>query len=274
MTRDLHEGSLNVGTDENDASSLVDMTWMTPVAYADDGEWNIIQKLMYFDPGLVSSMDPRTQESSIRAAQSLSNPDNLALINCSVPDGLRNFYFSANQGLNKLVITLRGEWIGFTIPIIKGWHVSVSLCYDSFTSVDANVTVSVNVAAPESDLTAWNVTSRVFGTEIVREQMGVLEKREAAKLSQSLNFVRQDIKSLYSFGMFMCGICGLQFQSSNTTRISYQYSNQLQVQIFQDVLRTTGNSALAWQTHFTLIGRMAYYNMPAYFDVGDYTMIS
>ncbi|KPM44561.1 hypothetical protein AK830_g2035 [Neonectria ditissima] len=344
ITQDLHNVSFNVGTDEDDDSSKVDMTWNTPIAYAHDaGEWNVIQKLMYFGPGLVSSLDPR-YPSVLKKDNSdftMSNPSNLAygltyfqkdddiplltgrsyqvlnitasantpsLINSSVPNGPKNFYFSADQVLNKLVLTPRDEWLVFTIPRIEGWHVSVSLCYDSFTSVDANVTISNDAEVPEPDLTAWNVTSKLFGTEGVRQQLGVLEKRGKNQAERAImklqttpqklrdqvkvwydkskshgwsnisfpnqNFVRQDIKSMYSFGMFMCGGCGLQFQSSDTSRISYQYSNQLQVQIFQDVLRATGNSALAWQAYFMLIGRMAYYDMLAYFDVGDSAMIS
>ncbi|KAH6891496.1 hypothetical protein B0T10DRAFT_595746 [Thelonectria olida] len=338
ITGDLNNISFSI--DVNNTEDVM-LTWAQQVPFAHDaGEWNVIQKLMYLGPALVSSLDPRyssvvkENSSEFEMTNSGGLPNGLfyrrkddkiplmtgrsyLLLNMTVSeqssplkdgsddDNPKNLYFSASQDENKLVLTPRDEWLIFTIPRVPGWRVSVSLCYDSFTSIDANITVSTDDPVTEPNLGTWNVTTEHFGTEAVRRQLGVLEKRqdrterailrlqtkpdqlreqvkvwydESKKNGSShislpyQTFMRDDLKDRTTDGTFMCAGCGLGFQDG--ARLKYQNNNPVQQQIFQDVMTTTNNSAFAWQAYFTLLGRAAYYDMLPYFDVEDGAAIS
>lgn len=55
MTGDLANVAFDTGEDQN-----ITLGWVQEIPFAHDpGEWNIIQKLIYLGPGLVSSLDPR-----------------------------------------------------------------------------------------------------------------------------------------------------------------------------------------------------------------------
>ncbi|KAF3763476.1 hypothetical protein M406DRAFT_331995 [Cryphonectria parasitica EP155] len=43
----------------------------------------------------------------------------------------------------------------------------------------------------------------------------------------------------------------------------------VQEQLFQDVVKNTGDSAKAWQSYYTILGRLAYYQNLPYYDIGD-----
>jgi hypothetical protein len=157
----------------------------------------------------------------------------------------------------------------------------------------------------EPNLGTWDVTTEHFGTREVRQQLGVLEKHQdrterailklqtkpeqlrqqvkvwydESKANESSvlffpyqSFMRDDLKDRNTDGTFMCAGCGLGFQDG--ARLRYQNNNPVQQQIFQDVMTTTNNSAFAWQSYFTLLGRAAYYDMLPYFDVRDSAAIS
>jgi hypothetical protein len=229
------------------------------------------------------------------------------LINGTDPAGPKNFFFSSDQDLNKLIITPRGEWLIFTIPRVPGWHVSVSLCYDSFTSIDANVTITTGGLTTEPALAAWDVSTQRFGTDAIRRQLGVLNRSEQSQADRGVmslqttpeqlrdqvqvwysdsealgwanisfpdqNFIAKDLRSRYAFGTIMCTECGVQYNSS-TNKIQFESIDGANEQIFQDVMNDTANTALAFQAYCTTIGQIAYYDILSYFDVQDHPIIS
>ncbi|KAK2756829.1 hypothetical protein CKAH01_17114 [Colletotrichum kahawae] len=71
----------------------------------------------------------------------------------------------------KLVISQENEWLVFTMPSVPGWRIATTLCFDSFVSVDVEVTVSTKTAVNEPRLATWNSSLRRFGTEAVRQQL-------------------------------------------------------------------------------------------------------
>ena len=215
-----------------------------------------------------------------------------------------DYYFSPDQDVNKLVITPQNEWLVFTIQRIPDWHTAVSLCYDSFISVDVNVTITADRVLTEPELTAWNGTTELFGAEEVIRQLGVpqgLGENQTAREIMTLettpqqlrdevqlgihpkdtdwslsfpfpfqNFIRGDLMYVCTRGFDTCDSCmvlGIRVGANSAT-------NLFQQQIFQEIMRTTADSALAWQAFFTLLGRMAYYAKLPYFDVSDGPIVS
>ncbi|KAH0430065.1 hypothetical protein CcaCcLH18_08011 [Colletotrichum camelliae] len=71
----------------------------------------------------------------------------------------------------KLVISQENEWLVFTMPSVPGWRIATTLCFDSFVSVDVNVTLSTPTIVNEPRLTTWNPSTRRFGTKAVRQQL-------------------------------------------------------------------------------------------------------
>lgn len=179
MTSGLLPFSFGLGGTDSENSNIT-LSWGQQVPFAhDDGKWAIAQNLMYFGPALVSSLDPRYPSiiSNKTSQFTMTNPDFLAwnltyfvegdeiplmtgrsyellnitahqdlsnstLIDSTDPNGPVNFFFSPDQDLNKLVITEENHWLVFTIPRIPGWRVAASLCYDSFTSIDAEAVIT------------------------------------------------------------------------------------------------------------------------------------
>lgn len=70
-----------------------------------------------------------------------------------------------------LIVTPENEWLVFTMARIPGWRIATTLCFDSFASVDANVTLSTRNPAAEPRLAAWDVSKSTFGTEAVQKQL-------------------------------------------------------------------------------------------------------
>ncbi|KAF9770011.1 hypothetical protein IL306_012486 [Fusarium sp. DS 682] len=271
MTGDLDTVSFNATID---GTRNITLDWAQEIPFAHDaGEWNIIQKLVYLGPGLVSSLDPRypkiIQDKALIFNMSnaddtrgwglsyLLDGDNIPLmtgrsyllLNTTVlehpsplPDKLgpfdpKNLYFSSSQERNQLVLTPQDDWLIFTLPRVPGWHLS-------------------------------NYTDR----EVMRLETTPENLREQVKVCQ--NFIRDSLKEKNKLGALMCAGCGLQFKGDGSPRIAYQVNNMVQQQIFQDVMITTNNTAKAWQAFFTLVGGMAYYDKLPFFDVNDSAMIS
>lgn len=91
----------------------------------------------------------------------------------------------------------------------------------------------------------------------------------------SQNFIAPFSKDIYSWGNWMCNSCGLEFINDTLyMNITYTSNNQLQEQIFQDVMRSTANTPVAWQTYYTNLGRLAYYENLPYFDAADVPAVS
>ncbi|KAH8895484.1 hypothetical protein GQ53DRAFT_839090 [Thozetella sp. PMI_491] len=341
MTSGLVEMGFPLGAN-NTNDSFITLSWGQQLPCARDEGWAIGQKYLYFGPALVSSLDPRYPDIAANSTSSsnftMKNPDYLAwnltyyygsddiplmtgqsyqLMNITAPLDLPalvnktnssdpiNFYFSPDQDLNKLVITPQKEWLVFTIPRLPQWQVSVSLCFDSFFSIDANVSfITDTPTIYEPSLGAWNVTSRNFDTEAVRRQLGVALSSNETTFSDrgvfslettpqqlrnqvhawynhsktngwtnisfpTQNFIKPDLKAVFSWGTWMCTGCDMRFPNQSSNNISYQTNDLIQDQIFQDVIRTTANSALAWQTYFSVLGRLIYYEHMPYFDVHD-----
>ncbi|KAI0197026.1 hypothetical protein F4808DRAFT_299543 [Astrocystis sublimbata] len=92
----------------------------------------------------------------------------------SLLDGSNGALFHADTSQNqfKLNISPDNEWLKFTIPALPGYCISVSLCYDSFTSADLNVHIASQGSVTEPVLGVWNATTRLFGAESLRAQLG------------------------------------------------------------------------------------------------------
>lgn len=347
VTQDLERRKFTLDAGSTDNASEAYLNWSQQLPFTHDaGEWNVFQKQMYRGPALVSSLDPRYTDilsSNNKSDFLLTGPPNIyrpyglvytrptdnfrlmtgrsyqilnitavqnvPMINDTVPNGPKNFFFSIDQDLNKLVVQPQDEWLKLTIPRVPGWHVSISLCYDSFVSTDANVTLSADRFSTEPNLTPWDVENG-FGTKAVLQQLGVLNSskqnyadRGILRLQTTPQQIRAQLRTLYDeskrqnlseisfpnqnllqsnsrnddlFGNFLCEACGPHFISPNSDipGVFYQLNNHLHNQFFQDVIRTTNNSALACQAYFTNIGRIAYYDMLPYFDVRDSPLIS
>jgi hypothetical protein len=319
---------------QNQKNQSVFLSWPGEIPYAHEaGEWNILQNLMYLGPTLISTLDTRYPEllgmnnSQIQSKPSQSpgegaiyysgddqipllnghsyqllnmtvSANQPALINSSDPNGPTEFFFSVDQDLNKLIITLQEEWLVFTMPRLPDVTIATSLCFDSMVSADVAVTVSSASTLTEPALGAWDAPSQRFDTEAVRGQLGALpntsdEARGILTLTTAPEDVRSQIMSWYDesltngwtnisypahnfveislrnqhvFGLVMCVGCGMELGRSG---IVSDFIGDQEKSIFQDVMESTSNSALAWQAFYTALGRMAYYDQLAYFDFKD-----
>ncbi len=231
------------------------------------------------------------------------------LVNSSTINGPSAFFFSTEQDLNKLVITPQNEWLMFTLPRVPGWTVAVTLCFDSMISINAKIVASSDSRTVEPSLTAWDASSQRFNTEPIRRQLGAvsstnlsdtdhgimtLETTPAelqAQVSQWIdksvslgrtntsfpgqNFLKLSLDPQYSSGTLMCTECELEFIDNHFDDfITYSYIGMQQKNLFQDVLESTADTALAWQALYTLIGRSAYNDLLSYFDIPDSLVVS
>lgn len=329
MTSGVLPMTYSLGTNQS-SDSTVTLSWSQQIPLAHEGDgWAIAQNFMYFGPTLVSSLDPRYPNIASNGASmnfTMTNPDYLAwnltyyqdgdnvslmtgrsyeLLNVSIadPGTNTNMFFSPDQDENKLVIDSQNEWLVFTIPSIPDFRLSVSLCFDSFVSINAKVNLTSQQSSSEPPLGAWNKSSGCLGTAQARQQLGALpgqnqsvlergimslettpeqlrdqvkvwydeaESQGAGNISfPSQNFVAMVSKDTYSWGTWMCKSCGMDFVNQSNVNISYVANNKLQEQIFQDVIRTTSDTSKAWQAYYTILGRLAFYQTLPYYDIED-----
>ncbi|KAK2600795.1 hypothetical protein N8I77_010302 [Diaporthe amygdali] len=312
---------------KHSSNSSVTLTWSQQIPFAHDaGKWAIAQNLMYFGPALVSSLDPRYSDVAANTSMNftMENPDYLAwnlsyyqegdsvqlmtgrsyeLLNTTIsrPENNTNMFFSPEQERNKLVINSQDEWLVFTIPNIPDFRLSVSLCFDSFASINAEVNVTSQQPSNEPSLGSWNASTGHLDTTQLRGQLGALPNQSQAPADRGImsletgaedlrdqvqawyaeamlqgagnisfptqNFLAMVSKDTYSWGTWMCADCGMDFVNHSAINISYVPNNALQEQIFQDVVQTTGDTSRAWQAYYTILGRLAYYETLPYFDV-------
>lgn len=313
---------------DQSSNSSVNRSWsqQIPFAHKAGSNWGIAQNLMYFGPALVSTLDPRYPNIAANAASmnfTMENPDFLAwnlsyyqegdnvrlmtgrsyeLLNftIAVPENKTNMFFSQEQETNKLVVDSQNEWLLFTIPSIPEFQLSVSLCFDSFASINAQVNSTSQQPCHEPSLGPWNSSAGYLDTTEVRKQLGALPgqsqstsdrgimnlETDAEQLRDQVriwyseeetqntgnisfptqNFVAMASKDVYSWGTWMCSACGMEFLNQSAANISYVINNDLQQQIFQDVLQTTRDISRAWQTYYTILGRLAYYETLPYYE--------
>lgn len=324
MTSGLLPVTLSLDTDQYNSSS-VNLSWsqQVPFAHESRNSWGLAQNFMYFGPTLVSSLDPRYPNIALNGDSmnfTMENPDYLAwnltyyqegdsvrlmtgrsyeLLNFTieVPENQTNMFFSPEQEQNKLVINSQDEWLVFTIPNMPGFQVSVSLCFDSFASINAEVNVTSQQPCEEPPLGRWNSSARHLDTTQLRKQLGALPDQSQSTTDRGImsletsaqqlrdqvqvwyteaesgnisfptqNFLAMASKDMYSWGTWMCGDCDMNFGNQSAVNITYVFNNDLQQQIFQDVLQTTKDSSKAWQTYFSILGRLAYYETLPYYD--------
>ncbi|KAG6361446.1 hypothetical protein INS49_009673 [Diaporthe citri] len=255
MTSGVLPVTYNLETDQYNNSS-VNLSWsqQIPFAHGAGSNWAIAQNLMYFGPALVSSLDPRYPNIAANALSmnfTMENPNFLAwnlsyyqqgdnvrlmtgrsyeLLNftAALPENEANMFFSPNQEQNKLLINPQDEWLVFTIPSVPGFRLSVSLCFDSFASINA-------------------------------------QTQRNCEVNSALSLAMES-KDVYSWGTWMCAECDMNFANHTAANISYVTNNDLQRQIFQDVLKTTRDTSKAWQAYYTILGRLAYYETLPYYD--------
>lgn len=216
------------------------------------------------------------------------------------PENKTNMFFSQEQETNKLVVNSQGEWLIFTIPSIPDFQLSVSLCFDSFSSINAQINSTSQQPCHEPSLGPWNSSTGYLDTTEVRKQLGALPEQSQSTADRGImnletdaeqlrdqvrtwyskeetqntgnisfptqNFVMMASKDVYSWGTWMCSECGMEFLNQSAANISYVINNDLQQQIFQDVLQTTRDASRAWQAYYTILGRLAYYETLPYYD--------
>ncbi|KAL2286919.1 hypothetical protein FJTKL_06432 [Diaporthe vaccinii] len=327
MTSGVLPVTYNLDIDQYNNSS-VNLSWsqQIPFAHGAGSNWGIAQNLMYFGPALVSSLDPRYPNIAANAPSmnfTMENPDFLAwnlsyyqqgdnvrlmtgrsyeLLNftAALPENEVNMFFSPNQEQNKLLINPQDEWLVFTIPSVPGFRLSVSLCFDSFASINAQVNATSQQPCNEPSLGPWNSSTGHLDTTQLRNQLGVLPRQSQSASDRGImsletnpeqlrdqvqawysetetrstgnisfptqNFVAMASKDVYSWGTWMCAECGMDFANDSVANISYVTNNDLQQQIFQDVLQTTKDTSKAWQAYYTILGRLAYYETLPYYD--------
>jgi hypothetical protein len=217
--------------------------------------------------------------------------------------GQNGVLFSPDQSLNKLVITPNAESLVFTIPRIPGFQASVSLCYDSFASINANVEAISDGVISEPSL-RWNASSGLFDTTSIRHQLGALTKqnqtynrnytdRGVLELHTTPQQLRDQVQPWYDKSKTR-GWQNISFPTQNFLRdrlkgetksmtemsllhdLNVTESNsQCEVptlshaQAFLDTMSTTGNTPLAWQVYHTGVSRLANYDKLTYFDLPD-----
>lgn len=327
MTSGVLPVTYSLDTDQSN-NSLVNLSWSQQIPFSHNAgtNWGTAQNLMYFGPALVSSLDPRYPNIAANAASmnfTMENPDFLAwnlsyyqagdnvrlmtgrsyeVLNFTAAeaDNKASMFFSPDQEQNKLVIDSQDEWLVFTIPSVPNFHLSVSLCFDSFTSINAQVNATSQQPCNEPSLGPWNSSTGHLDTTQLRNQLGVLPGQSQSapdrgimsletdaeqlrdqvqawyseKETQSTgnisfptqNFVAPASRDVYSWGTWMCAECGMDFVNHSAINISYATNNDLQQQIFQDVLQTTRDTSKAWQAYYTILGRLAYYETLPYYD--------
>lgn len=74
-------------------------------------------------------------------------------------------------------------------------------------------------------------------------------------------------KDTYSWGVRTCRRCGLVWSEKYDYNITYHDNDALQDQIFQEVIESTRDTSKAWQAHYSILGRLAYYQTLPYYDV-------
>ncbi|CAG7558023.1 unnamed protein product [Fusarium equiseti] len=139
-----------------------------------------------------------------------------------------SFIFSPQQAKHKLVLKGQDEWLTFRLSGVPDFRLSISMCFDSFVSVEANVTATSPSDRPaiEPILGIWDTKTTLFNTTDVRTQ---------------LDYEKDHVS------------CALRAASNSTTiqndpersKPLYQIFNRVHQQIFQDTLRATNNSAKA-----------------------------
>lgn len=327
MTSGVLPVTYSLGTDQsNDSSVTLSWSQQIPFAHEAGSDWNIAQNFMYFGPALVSSLDPRYPNIAANAASmnfTMENPDFLAwnlsyyqegdnvrlmtgrsyeLLNFTIaaPENKTNMFFSQEQETNKLIINSQDEWLLFTIPSVPDFQLSVSLCFDSFASINAEVNSTSQEPCNEPSLGRWNSSTGHLDTTQLRNQLGALPGQSQSTLDRGImtletdseqlrerveawysetetqstgnisfptqNFVALASKEVYSWGTWMCTECGMDFVNNSAANISYVKNNDLQQQIFQDIIQTTRDTSRAWQAYYTILGRLAYYETLPYYD--------
>ncbi|RBR11220.1 uncharacterized protein FIESC28_09104 [Fusarium coffeatum] len=333
-TADLHNRTLDTTLGIGPKTTL---TRAQELPYTHDaGEWNIITKVIYSGPKLLSAFDPRyadivsdTTTSFERGEGSsyhvigdditlltgrsylliniTSAMGRRAIVNETDTTSPRDFYFSPRHTKHKLLLKGQDEWLTFRLYEVPTFRLAVSLCFDSFVSVEANVSITAPSDRPviEPNLGTWNTKTTRFNTTDARAQLDYEKhhrERHVMKLDTTAEDFRNQTMASYNLsrenqltrikfpfqdiippyvkysdqtGGYMCASCGIQFdRDDDPVRMNPQIFNRVHQQMFQDTLRATNNSAKAWQNLMTLIGRMAYYDKTPYFDYNDTAQIT
>ena len=233
-----------------------------------------------------------------------TNPNMMTtLINATDYNGANGAFFSTDQEFNNLVIKPENEWLKLAIPRVPDFELAVSLCFDSFVSVDAQVNISSKFMTEEPSISVWDPFDQTFNTSTMRHQLGVASfqgkdhaNRNIMKLHSSpqqlryqaeqwynqsktsrfanisfptQNFVALSTRSTHASGTVLCAACGMGNENMDLI-----FPSILQRQMFQTTTTTTGDISLAFQAYYTVLGRMAYYDFFQFFDQVDHPVVS
>ncbi|KAJ4127693.1 hypothetical protein NW768_007964 [Fusarium equiseti] len=168
-TPDMHNRTLDATLGKGPNTTL---TRAQELPYTHEaGEWNIITKIMYSGPKLLSALDPRYRdivhnktlsfERGERSSYRVIGDDialltgrsyllinitsamgRRAIVNETDTTNPRNFYFSPRKTKHKLMLKGQDEWLTFRLSGVPTFRLAVSLCFDSFVSVEANVSIT------------------------------------------------------------------------------------------------------------------------------------
>lgn len=208
------------------------------------------------------------------------------------------------EGFSNLNVVPRDEWLIFTIPELPGWEASVSLCYDSLTTVDLPATLTINKAPTEPSLTVFDDSAKRFSTDEIRLQLDYREdqgernimslestpdelKSQMLKLYQAAlsnnsttihnqSFIASLIRrSLSSENLYiLCEDCTYSNTSPTFGDNEGEYISGATQQIFMNIAQQSQDLSLAFSGYFTILARMMYYDALPYFNIPNQSAIS
>lgn len=81
---------------------------------------------------------------------------------------------TTNDAVDPLVVTPQDEWLIFTMPQAPSFRIAITLCFDSFISLNADTSQTAVDPSKEPGFT-WDASAQVAGIEDLRRQIGVLD---------------------------------------------------------------------------------------------------
>ncbi|KAM5350185.1 hypothetical protein ACJ41O_006690 [Fusarium nematophilum] len=222
----------------------------------------------------IASSDPLDLEDTVYGG---------AFLFLNITKGFNSDYLLSkdNRRYSGSVRPLAGPWTGLSFAE-QNIDISASVCFYRGNSSDRYVQLSSATARTEPSL-GWVPAEQTYESRAIRLQLGAtpgqnpsLEERGILALDGNIdttkfgpNVTEQNeatalsLKLKANITVAMCMHCQPDIRDES---LSFQ-AHRAQIAIFQDILSTTGNPALALQAHYTTLFQVAYYDFLPEFDV-------
>jgi hypothetical protein len=256
----------------------------SPTHFANNAEWPLtLCKLNITDNGLISEMDPLILPRSTKF-----NPGSAFLLINST--GTYSDWGQSRDTVPITAIRRNGIWLEILTNATK-LSLQATLCYTSPVLQDTSITAWRNPNNVSEVLSSWHNETGTFDTRAIRKQLGATTilssptERGVFQLIQKTSWQRPPVNyntaggwitvrkrtvpsSLTVYAMHgldtpesavcMCGYCACGSKGQ---------VSRLNAAVFNDIVRETGNPALAVQGLITTLHGMAYYDRLFQFDV-------